>query len=89
MTVAEWSRLSYERQQVISENRSRRIRGLAPLPVPPRVKQPMGFEVTEKETGDYVGFIATEDLEAALDELRQHEIDPETVRLERKPRWRD
>lgn len=60
MTFTEASKLNYRRQWTISANRSRKLRGLPPLPVPNRAvpdKVPIAYTIS----GDYIGRLEHED----------------------------
>jgi len=60
---------------------------LAKLIVPPKPKQPTGFEVLDSE-GDYVGFFPTDDRKSVLVELEENHGHVDFI-LNRKPRFRD
>ena len=59
MTRKEYNDYMAQRAQVISENRSRRMRvpQQAPLPVPPKIKAPMA-RVAYEANGTYYGRLA-------------------------------
>jgi len=60
----EYRRLQEQRRNMISINRSRRMKGQPPLPVPEMPEAPFGFEVYVDNT--FEGFINTQDQNEAL-----------------------
>lgn len=55
-----WARLRAQRAAVIDRNRSRRMRGREPLPVPPKPKRPT-VPVAYGADGSYVGRLSAAD----------------------------
>ncbi|TET21430.1 MAG: hypothetical protein E3J71_09485 [Candidatus Stahlbacteria bacterium] len=70
-SIKEYQQLCKERQEIISENRSRRMRkpSLPPLEVPPVPIPPMGYEIYRD--GEYEYFDREDDLDAVIEHAEE------------------
>ena len=59
-TLTEYNRLANERAKIISMNRSRRIKGLSLLPVPPKPDKPL-VPIAYETDGTFCGRLASAD----------------------------
>lgn len=74
-TLEEYNKLRTDRQNIISENRARRLRGgerKPPIPVPPEPKKPLVPIAYDKE-GNYLGRLQSEDEAPKGSEIRWEE----------------
>jgi len=79
----EYNKLRRERDETISQNRSRRMRSQPRLPVPPKPEPPMGYEIYVD--GEWEGFSPQDDEDMAIAEGERH-ADGGKVTVKRRPR---
>lgn len=82
-TMDDYSKLRRDRDEIISRNRSRRMKGQPPLSVPPKPEQPMGFDIYID--GDWEGFFPKDDKGEAIAEGQEH-ANGGKVTVKRRPR---
>ena len=82
-TMDDYSKLRRDRDEIISLNRSRRMKGKPPLPVPPKPEQPMGFDIYIG--GEWEGFFPQDDRGEAIAEGQEH-ANGGKVTVKRRPR---
>ena len=80
MNEATYRAAKHARRMAVSDNASRRMRGLPALPLPPIPEAPMGWEIFDAE-GVYAGFTMDED------EAREHADRLGGRAQRRKPNW--
>ena len=83
MTPDDYNKLRRDRDEIISRNRSRRMKGRPSLPVPPKPEPPMGYEIYIDS--EWAGFFPRDDKDEAIAEGRDH-ADGGKVTVKRRPR---
>lgn len=85
MDLKEWHEYDRRRNEVISENRSRRMRvpQQPPIPVPQKLEKPCGYLV-DTIGGDYVGFWPIDDIESVRESVQEYH-DPADCVFTRTP----